>query len=161
MAFGVSNLRKFWVLTWKTAIVKSRHYIETTLDLLIPTLLFVLMAVLRYQGGSILAPKFKPAEIFRPDFALQQFCNRGFSYDYALEMRNATFLYAPQNEAVKKLMEKVTKANDYFLGKFEAGECPQFVKDEISKKKQKIDDDQMPPLGKLILIFLIWRTKEI
>ena len=155
MAFGVSNLRKFWVLTWKTAIVKSRHYIETTLDLLIPTLLFVLMAVLRYQGGGILAPKFEPAEIFRPDYALQQFCERGFSYDSTLELKNATFLYTPQNQAVEKLMEKVKKANDYFLGKYKDGECPQFVKDEISKKKQKIDDDQMPPLGKLILIFLI------
>ena len=118
------------------------------------------MAVLRYQGGSVLAPTSEPAEIFSPDYALQQFCNRGFSYDYALELRNATFLYAPQNEAVEKLMENVMKANDYFLEKANSGDCPQFVKEKSSKKELKTKEDQMPLLGELILIFWFVEQKK-
>ena len=97
-----------------------------------------------------MAPTNEPAEIFRPDYALQKFCERGFNNDYALEFRNATFLYAPQNEAVEKLMEKVTKANDYFLEMATSGACPQFdiqEKDKSSKKKLKFDEDQVPVLG--------------
>ena len=46
---GKSNLRKFLALTWKTLIVKKRHYVETAFDLIIPTILFVLLAVLYYE----------------------------------------------------------------------------------------------------------------
>ena len=76
-ARGVSNVRKFQVLTWKTLKVKMRHYIETTLDLIVPTLLFIILAVLRYQGGDDFAPSLKDAQIYSPEYPLFSVDNGG------------------------------------------------------------------------------------
>ena len=84
------NLRKFWVLTWKTLIVKGRHYIETFLDLIVPTFLFMILAVLRYQGGDFLKPTNQPDEIFDTNQFLKKICDMRFD-----ELNNATFYFAP------------------------------------------------------------------
>ena len=101
------NLRKFWVLTWKTLIVKGRHYIETFLDLIVPTFLFMILAVLRYQGGDFLKPTNQPDEIFDTNQFLKKICDVRSDY-------NATFYYAPAGGAVDDLMNKVIQANEYF-----------------------------------------------
>ena len=105
------NLRKFGVLTWKTLIVKRRHYIETALDLIVPTFLFMIMAALRYQGGDFLKPEHKPDEIFDTNRFLDKICWMPKNPFY-----NATFYYAPDTNdgAVEDLMNKVLQANAYF-----------------------------------------------
>ena len=114
-ALGVSNARKFRVLTWKTLIVKMRHYIETTLDLLVPTFLFIIMAVLRYQGGDTLTPTNEPAQMFPPDFITREFCNQW-------SFKNATFLYAPKTNTTDEIMEKFIQTNKYYQNKG----CPKY-----------------------------------
>ena len=103
------NLRKFWVLTWKTLIVKGRHYIETFLDLIVPTFLFMILAVLRYQGGDFLKPTNQPDEIFDTNQFLKKICDMRFD-----ELNNATFYFAPAGGAVDDLMNRVLQANEYF-----------------------------------------------
>ena len=76
-ARGVSNVRKFQVLTWKTLKVKMRHYIETTLDLIVPTLLFIILAVLRYQGGDSFSPSLQDAQIYSPEYPFFRVDNGG------------------------------------------------------------------------------------
>ena len=42
-------LSKFKVLTWKNLLLKRRHLFMTSLEVVVPILLFVLLAFLRYE----------------------------------------------------------------------------------------------------------------
>lgn len=113
-----SNLRKFQVLTWKTCIIKLRHYVETTLDIVIPSLLFIVLVVLRYKVADF-SPKTKPEQSFwyhdlidfnpppdpiRPDFG------GGGSQDWlctcAQSPKNVYF-YAPMTLAANETIAKL------------------------------------------------------
>ena len=105
-AFGVSNLRKFKVLTWKTLKIKARHFIETTLDLLVPTLLFIIVVVLRYELLDF-APTEEPPSVFPAVNDLAKVC--GFT-----DVLGSRILYSPMTEDVNKTMEGL-KTNWNFL----------------------------------------------
>ena len=98
-AFGVSNLRKFKVLTWKTAKIKARHYVETILDLFVPTLLFIVVVVLRYELLDF-APKLEPPSFFPPVNDLGKVC------DFA-EFAGSRILYSPMTADINQTMEKL------------------------------------------------------
>ena len=51
-------MRKFLVLQWKSLLQKKRHWILTLLEIVIPSLLFIAVAVLRYQ-----ADEFSPKDV--------------------------------------------------------------------------------------------------
>ena len=105
--FGVSNARKFLVLTWKTLLVKARHYIETVLDLIVPSLLFIVLVVLRYQFDG-LAPTHEDAVISPKDEIFDSsFCG---SQNYAHNF----ILYAPSVKATDDIMEKMKKSLEYW-----------------------------------------------
>ena len=52
------GLRKFLVLQWKSLLQKKRHWILTLLEIVIPSILFIAVVVLRYQ-----ADEFSPKQI--------------------------------------------------------------------------------------------------
>jgi hypothetical protein len=109
--FGVTNGRKFRVLAWKTLIVKARHYIETGLDLIIPSLLFIILAVVRYQGGESLVPTEEPGKIFDTQVTLRRLCSLGWSYQWG---QNSTLLYAPENNVTNDLMAILHQSTNFF-----------------------------------------------
>lgn len=95
---SVSNLRKFQVLTWKAFITKIRHYVETALDIIIPSLLFIILVVLRFKVADF-SPEKKPAIRFHVDNFLE---NARDDICYPI-----VFLYSPMtsisNETVGKM----------------------------------------------------------
>ena len=52
------GLRKFLVLQWKSLLQKKRHWILTLLEIVIPSVLFIAVVVLRYE-----ADEFSPKQI--------------------------------------------------------------------------------------------------
>jgi hypothetical protein len=66
--------RKFLVLQWKTLLQKKRHYILTVLEIVIPSLLFIVMVVLRVKGDGAFSPTMKPAVINDPMNYVDKYC---------------------------------------------------------------------------------------
>ena len=52
------GLRKFLVLQWKSLLQKKRHWILTLIEIVIPSVLFIAVVVLRYE-----AKDFSPKQI--------------------------------------------------------------------------------------------------
>ena len=46
------RLRMFFILQWKNLILKRRHWLLTLVEILVPTLLFVTLVVIRVEGGD-------------------------------------------------------------------------------------------------------------
>ncbi len=40
--------KKFATVLWKSAVLKKRHWLATLLEILVPTILFIIVAILRY-----------------------------------------------------------------------------------------------------------------
>ena len=100
-SLGISYARKFKVLTWKTLITKYRHYIETILDILVPSLLFIVLVVLRFKFEG-LAPTQKEAETFDIKQPFDRLTWEGSDFPGLCVMpysgrsqRKAYFLYTP------------------------------------------------------------------
>ena len=83
------------MLSWKTLIVKLRHYVETILDIFVPSFLFIILVVLRFEVGD-LGPKPESAEIFSNDDLFKT-----IEYEFALcnSEINPMFLYTPTTKA--------------------------------------------------------------
>lgn len=111
-AFGVANFRKFKVLTWKTLIVKRRHYIESALDIIVPSLLFIVLVVLRYLGGGDMAPSVKPPEIFYDNELFEQLC------DYNYNTNRSLFMYTPLTKAANDTAEILQASLDFYNNQF-------------------------------------------
>ena len=83
------------VLSWKTLIVKRRHYLETILDIFVPTILFIILVVLRFEFDG-LAPTQEKAQTFPNNDMF-----RNIDYDFRLcpipqyGEGNSVFLYTP------------------------------------------------------------------
>ena len=105
--FGVSNLRKFKVLTWKTLKVKARHYVETTLNLVVPTLLFIIIVVLRYELEGDFKPTDEPASIYPAVNDLGHACD-------LIESAGSRFLYTPSSEGTNATMERFLQHLKFF-----------------------------------------------
>ena len=52
--------RKFGIILWKNLLLKRRHWIFTTLEVVIPTLLFIVLALIKTaamgDGGTFASP---------------------------------------------------------------------------------------------------------
>ena len=46
------RLRMFFILQWKNLILKRRHWVLTTVEILVPTLLFATLVAIRVEGGD-------------------------------------------------------------------------------------------------------------
>ena len=69
------GIRKvFIVMYWKNLTLKLRHYIQTLLEILVPTLLFAAILAIYLEGGEELTPQAKPASSY-PDLpSIAQYC---------------------------------------------------------------------------------------
>ena len=64
----------FIVLYWKNLTLKLRHYIQTILEIVVPTLLFATMLAIYLEGGDDFTPQAKPASSY-PDLpSIAQYC---------------------------------------------------------------------------------------
>jgi len=69
------NLRKVSiVMYWKNLTLKLRHYIQTILEILVPTFLFASMLAIYLEGGIEFRAETVPEEIPEETFALSEFC---------------------------------------------------------------------------------------
>jgi hypothetical protein len=44
-------LKKLWLVLWKNLIIRRRHWILTLIEIVIPVLLFIVVAVVRSEIG--------------------------------------------------------------------------------------------------------------
>ena len=69
--FRSDALRKIFIMMWKNLLLRKRHYIQTTMEIILPTMMFVVMIVSdsdnnttegtdNMEHGSNIAPKSNP-----------------------------------------------------------------------------------------------------
>ena len=107
---GGGNAKKFLVLAWKTLIVKGRHYVETILDLIVPSLLFIVLVVLRYQFDGF-QPTTEDPVLGKNLEMFENFCD-GFSLDSYIYAHHV-ILYAPNVEATNATAEQMKRTVEY------------------------------------------------
>jgi len=60
---------------WKNLTMKLRHYIQTLLEILVPTLLFAAMLAIYLEGGDDYTPTQQGAKSFPNVPYILQFCS--------------------------------------------------------------------------------------
>lgn len=118
-----STLKKFLILEWKYFLLKKRHWIQTLCEIIIPTLLFMGIVVIRYVGGPEVSPVDKPAEIELAKIYPLQYCETLLSHTANGTLQNRTFYYTnaigngqnTPSQLMEDIMEKVEKATEEFL----------------------------------------------
>lgn len=69
------NLRKLLiVLYWKNFTLKCRHYVMSTLEIVVPTLLFVAVLAIFQWGGDNLTPSYKNETLTEMSTLPQEYC---------------------------------------------------------------------------------------
>jgi hypothetical protein len=102
-------LRKFGLIVWKNLLLRKRHWIVTSFEIVIPVVLFILIAVIRSQLKSpdvvvnVSANYFPIQEENEVTSYISYFCKN-------------TVLYAPNNSFANCIMGNVT-SNGTFFGK--------------------------------------------
>ena len=109
----------FQVLSWKTLIVKLRHYVETILDILVPSFLFVILVVLRFEVTDLGpkpmdAQKFPNYDVFRSIFE-----KNSDNFDLC-DQTKSLFLYTPVTKAANDTIAKW----DSTMREFYKNGCP-------------------------------------
>lgn len=70
-----ASVRKvFIVMYWKNLTLKLRHYFQTLLEILVPTLLFAATLAIYLEGGEEYTPSFQPAKSEPPVLTFIDFC---------------------------------------------------------------------------------------
>ena len=62
------------VMYWKNLTLKLRHYIQTLLEILVPTLLFAATLAIYLEGGGEYTPSLQPPQSFPNQPPLLQLC---------------------------------------------------------------------------------------
>ena len=69
------SIRKvFIVMYWKNLTLKLRHYIQTILEILVPTLLFAATLAIYLEGGEGISPEAKNGTIYGDVPFFLQYC---------------------------------------------------------------------------------------
>ncbi|XP_069681460.1 phospholipid-transporting ATPase ABCA3-like [Periplaneta americana] len=95
-------LRKFVLVMWKNFLLRKRHWIVTTFEILIPLALFILAAVIRSLSSSALSEEVP--ERYYPRVDQSELINY-ISYYSDMEI-----LYAPNNTIASALMNSISEA---------------------------------------------------
>jgi len=66
----------FIVMYWKNLTLKLRHYVQTLLEILVPTLLFAAVLAIYLEGGESFTPAFVAASSTEPQTSIEQFCRQ-------------------------------------------------------------------------------------
>lgn len=100
-------LRKLGLVVWKNLLLRKRHWIVTSFEIVIPIVLFIVAAVIRFMITSSIVI-INPAEYFpvRYEYMLKQY----LKYDSSL-------LYAPNNSFTRYIMDNVESSGNLSVGK--------------------------------------------
>jgi hypothetical protein len=101
-------LRKFGLVVWKNLLLRRRHWIVTSFEIVVPVVLFILAAVIQSLSSS--PGVIHDSAIY---FPIQ---NEGQVTSYISRFCNNTVLYAPYNDFTGCIMSNVT-SNGTFFGK--------------------------------------------
>jgi hypothetical protein len=63
------------VMYWKNLTLKLRHYIQTLLEILVPTLLFAAMLAIYLEGEIRISSRVNPPETYEETYADSNFCD--------------------------------------------------------------------------------------
>jgi hypothetical protein len=100
-------LRKFGLVVWKNLLLRKRHWIVTSLEIVIPVVLFILAAVVKTQlSPDVIEVSAKYGQIQNEDNMTTEI------YDFC----NKSVLYAPNKTFESYIMGNVT-SNGKFFGK--------------------------------------------
>jgi hypothetical protein len=100
-------LRKFGLVMWKNLLLRKRHWIVTSFEIVIPVVLFILAAVIQslLQTPDInVSAKYSPIR------------NESEMTYYIWRYCKEAVLYAPNNNFTSSIMDNVT-SNGTFFGK--------------------------------------------
>ena len=102
------GLRKFLVLQWKSLLQKKRHWILTLLEIVIPSILFIAVVVLRYQ-----AEEFSPKQIEAEERTVENFGKaEGEEHSKRIVLKGA-FTFDAQFSGAKLSAGKAVKSYEY------------------------------------------------
>ena len=62
------------VMYWKNLTLKLRHYFQTLLEILVPTLLFAATLAIYLEAGGGYTPSLMPEESFDKSLSMIEFC---------------------------------------------------------------------------------------
>lgn len=106
-------LRKFGLVVWKNLLLRKRHWIVTSFEIVIPVALFILAAVIRSQLRSP-----DVTHVSANYFPIQ---NEDNVTSNILGHCNTTVLYAPNNTCTSSIMNNVTFNDRPSFGKYAFG----------------------------------------
>jgi hypothetical protein len=100
-------LRKLGLVMWKNLLLRKRHWILTSFEIVIPVALFIVAAVLR---SLITSSGYRLVEGQYKDVTGEETLKRNIQFDCA------NLLYAPNNSFTSYMMGNFT-SDDLFVGK--------------------------------------------
>jgi hypothetical protein len=100
-------LRKLGLVMWKNLLLRKRHWILTSFEIVIPVGLFILAAVIRSLAPS--EDNITPAQYF--DVENEENLRLYFRF------YNSPLLYAPDNSFTRCIMDNITSYDDISIGK--------------------------------------------
>jgi len=99
-------LRKFGLVVWKNLLLRKRHWIVTSFEIVIPVALFILAAVIQSQlqtsAVSHVSANYRPIQ------------NEDKVTSYISSVRNRTVLYAPNNAFTSSIMDVTSNGGAVF-----------------------------------------------
>ncbi|PSN44306.1 ATP-binding cassette sub-family A member 3 [Blattella germanica] len=98
-----SVLRKLNLVIWKNLIIRKRHWILTILEIVIPTLLFVLCAAVRSNISESESNE-------KPESYFPVWTEENLAKPNGQLYQDNVFLYAPNNSFGKEMVTEVAKA---------------------------------------------------
>ena len=141
--FQNNMLRKIFIMMWKNFLLRKRHYIQTALEIILPTLLFVILVAIHSTGDTPnstsgnstneVEANIPPAGWYPIDYcaSLTDMMESADKSDGDDDSRNLTvlarelyFTNVPENQnvnsskpsrLVKDIMDTVQKTVNYFL----------------------------------------------
>jgi hypothetical protein len=103
-------LRKFGLVMWKNFILRKRHWIVTSFEIVIPVVLFILAAVIQSQLNTLDVNNVNvSANFFEIENESQM--------TYSIWRCNKLVLYAPNNSFTSILMGNITSNDMLSFGK--------------------------------------------
>jgi hypothetical protein len=121
-----STWKKFLVLQWKNLLLKKRHPWQTAFEIIIPTLLFVGIVVIRLEGGDNITPTPMDPVVNSTEPYPYQFCKTLLDLTTNGTLSNRSLLYTnrpvwnesfsiPDSELVDDIMHLVESTVNDFL----------------------------------------------
>jgi hypothetical protein len=99
-------LRKFGLVVWKNLLLRKRHWIVTSFEIVIPVVLFILAAVIQ----SLL----QPSAAIHVSASYRPIQNEDEVTSYISSVCNTSVLYAPNNTFTRSIMDNTSIGSALF-----------------------------------------------